>query len=147
MAYLEGFNAADVEPNSRKPLPAGVYLCKIDETERKPSKSGNGDYLKVKASVIDGEYKGKVIFDQLNLWNANPVAKEIAWGTMSSICRAVNVMCPKDSNDLCGIPLNITVRVTQGNDGNAYNDVVSYDPRNISAVDNHAANNEKPSWM
>jgi hypothetical protein len=41
----------------------------------------------------------------LHLWNNSQKAVEIAQGTLSAICRAVNVLNPQDTSDLHNRPL------------------------------------------
>jgi hypothetical protein len=112
MADLRGFNAHTVEPNeSFDPIPAGEYLCVITNSEDKPTKAGTGSYLELEFEVLDGPYKGRKLWDRLNLANPNELAVKIARATLSAICRAVGVMEPKDSCELHDLPLLVKVRV------------------------------------
>jgi len=114
---LSGFNANDVEPaGDFTPIPAGDYTAIITDSEEKATKAGTGAYLKLTFQVVDGEYKGRNLWALLNLKNPNETAVKIAQGELSSICRAVNVLEPKDSLDLHGIPLTITVGVKNRED-------------------------------
>ncbi len=111
MADLRGFNAHTVEPNeSFDPIPAGEYLCVIVNSEDKATKSGNGSYLELEFEVIDGPFKGRKVWDRLNLDNPNELAVKIARATLSAICRAIGVMEPKDSCELHDYPLLVKVR-------------------------------------
>ncbi|MBX3452483.1 MAG: DUF669 domain-containing protein [Planctomycetaceae bacterium] len=106
MADLRGFDAQTVEPNdSFDPIPNGDYLCIITTSEMKPTKAGDGAYLELELDVIDGPYKGRKLWDRLNLNNANETTVKIAKGTLSAICRAVGVLQPKDSCELHDLPL------------------------------------------
>ena len=72
MANLNGFDANTVDPASDfEPLPAGKYLAVITASEMKPTKSGNGHYLELTFQVIDGPYKGRMLWSRLNLDNPN----------------------------------------------------------------------------
>lgn len=128
MANLTGFNANNVEPqDSFEPLPAGWYTCMITGSEMKPTKSGDGEYLQLRLDVIDGDYKGRVLFDRLNLNNKNQTAVEIAQKQLSAICRAVGVMEPQDSQDLHDKPMRVKVSIRPaGNGYEASNDVKAY---------------------
>ena len=111
MATLNGFNANEVEPVSGfDPLPEGKYAAAITDSEKKPTKSGTGSYLQLTFTVIEGEYKNRVIWARLNLENPNATATKIARAELSAICRAVGVMQPRDSVELHNIPLVITVK-------------------------------------
>ena len=161
MAYLEGFDASKVDPNEPlQPIPAGTYLVKIKNTERKATKSGNGDLLELSFEVQDGPYRGRTVKTRLNMWNSNPTAKKIAWGDMSAICRAVGIMQPNDSTDLHDLPLEILVGLTNPNaDGKMYNEINGYQKRGTSSgggqtppaptttPQSPATPATKPAWM
>lgn len=109
---LDGFNANEIEPN--KPLevlPPGKYKVVISDSESKDTKAGDGSYLSLTLTVIDGEHEGRKLFDRLNLNNPNPTAVEIAKKTLSAICRAVGVLTPQHSSQLHDIPLIAVVKV------------------------------------
>jgi len=117
MVDLNGFNAANVEPNvGFTPIPDATYKMTITASENKPTRSGNGSYLKLELTVADGEYQGRKVFTNLNLDNPNPQAVEIAQGDLSAICRAVGVMAPRDSVELHNLPLMCKVIVEARND-------------------------------
>lgn len=100
MAIID-FNAEEIEPQSDfSPLPVGEYTVVITQSDMKPTKTGNGQYLQFTYQVVDGEYKNRLIFDRLNIVNSNSVAQQIAQKALSSICRAVGVMHPRDSEEL-----------------------------------------------
>ena len=100
MALID-FNAEAIEPQSDfSPLPVGNYTVVITTSEMKPTKTGNGQYLQLTLQVVEGEFKNRLIFDRLNIQNPNSVAQQIAQKALSSICRAVGVMHPRDSEEL-----------------------------------------------
>lgn len=128
MASLNGFDATQFEPQSdRSPLPAGEYRAVIIDSEEKPTKAGTGKYLQLTIEIVDGEHKGRRVWDRLNLVNPNAKAVEIARDTLASICRAVNVLQPKDSVELHNIPLTVRVAVRRREDnGEHTNEVKGY---------------------
>ena len=80
------FNAATVAPQDAfDTLPAGWYNVRMTASENKPTKDGQGSYLALTLTVMDGPAVGRKIFDRLNLNNKNPKAVEIAYQTLSSI--------------------------------------------------------------
>lgn len=126
MADLRGFNANNVEPKTEyDALPAGKYLAVITASEMKPTKSGNGAYLELTIEVVDGEFKGRKVWSRLNLENPNPTAVKIARSELSSICRAVGVLEPKDSCEIHNMPMVITVKQKAG-DGEVFNEIKGY---------------------
>lgn len=110
MGNLQGFNASEVSTESNyDPIPAGDYEVLIIESETKETKAGTGQYLQLTLEVLNGHYKGRRIWDRLNLWNSNQTAVDIANRTLSQICHAVGVLTPQDSAELHGKPLMATV--------------------------------------
>jgi hypothetical protein len=118
------FDANTVKPNEVfEPLPAGWYNAKINKSEAKPTKDNESGYLALELEVIDGEHKGRKIFDRLNLWNKSVQASEIAQRQLSAYCHATGVFILQDSNQLHGIPLKIKLGVRQDPGYDPSNDV------------------------
>ena len=94
------------------PVPLDDYEAMIVASEKKDTKSGTGSYLNLTIEIIgDNEFKGRKIFDTLNLVNPNPQTVEIAQRRLSSIQRCVGVIHLRDSNELHNIPLVISVGI------------------------------------
>lgn len=131
---LAGFDASKVEPNEGfTPLPAGDYQAVIIDSRMKPTKAGNGQYLELKLQILNGKFQNRQLFDRLNLVNQNAQAVQIAKGTLSAICRAVNVLTPNDSSELHNKPLTISVKIRNDDKGNPQNEISGYKPRQTSA--------------
>ena len=110
MANLNGFNAHEIDPIANfQPIPAGKYQAAITDSEMKATKSGNGSYLQLAFTIIEGEHKGRIVWARLNLNNPHPTAVKMARAELSAICHAVGIMQPRDSVELHNIPLEITV--------------------------------------
>ena len=132
MADLTGFDASKVEPSGGA-IPKGEYQVVIVESEKVATKAGTGYLLKLQMQVVEGEFKGHQLTDRLNLWNENDTARRIAQGTLSAICRAVNVLTPQGSEQLHHKQLTAVVNVDELPDGRLSNDVKGYKPRQSSA--------------
>ena len=128
MANLNGFDARTVEPTADfEPIPAGKYIAAITESEMKPTKSGTGSYLQLSFTILEGEYKNRVLWARLNLNNPNATAVKIARSELSAICHAVGVLSPQDSVELHNLPLVITVKLKKRDDtGELTNEVKGY---------------------
>jgi len=149
MANLNGFNAHEVDPSvGFDAVPAGKYLAVITESEMKPTKAGTGQYLQFTFQIIDGEYKGRLLWARLNLDNPSAMAVKIARSELSAICRAVGVMAPKDSVELHGLPLQIKVGCKKRDDtGEVTNEIKGYEARQRAAtVAPAAAEGSPPPW-
>ena len=129
---LNGFDASRVEPNEpRGAVPKGDYQVIITGSEKAATKSGNGHLLNLELQIVEGEFRGRKLFDRLNLWNPSEVAQRIAQGTLSAICRAVNVLTPRSSEELHNRQLTASVDVDQ-HEGKPRNSVKGYKPRQSS---------------
>ena len=150
MANLNGFDASQVEPTaSYDPIPAGKYLAAITESEMKPTKNGSGSYLQMTFTVLEGEYKNRVLWARLNLNNPNATAVKIARSELSALCHAVGVLTPRDSLELHNIPLVITVKVKKREDtGEHTNEIKAYEPKSVAAGQPQQApvNSTTPPW-
>lgn len=131
MGNLSGFNPADHQPmGDRSPLPNGDYLVAITASEVKQTKRGDGRYLQLEMSVVDGQHKGRKLWVRLNLWNPNATAVEIANSELSAICHATGVMSPNDSSEMHDIPFVASVVCKQRQDGQGMaNEVKGYKSR------------------
>ena len=128
MAQINPFDATQVNPESQfAPVPNGDYPVVITESEVKPTKDGAGQYLQLTLEVIDGHYKGRKIWDRLNLWNKNSTAVEIAQRALSQICHAIGVLQVQDTVMLHNKPLVATLAVRAAGGGyDESNDVKGY---------------------
>lgn len=151
MANLNGFNANEVEPTAAfEPIPAGKYIATIVASEMKPTKKGDGSYLQLEFDVLDGDCKGRKVWDRLCINHPNELTQKIARGNLSAICRAVGVMQPRDSVELHNIPLVITVKCKQREDnGEITNEIKGYEAK-IAAAGRPAqapARDNTPPWQ
>lgn len=123
------FDATAVAPDQGigDPLPTGWYNMAMDESEMKPTNDGAGKYLKVRFTVLDGQYQGRKVWEQLNLVNANPQTVEIAQKQLSAICHAVGVLKPGKSEELHNKPLKVRVGQKKAEGGyDAGNRIMAY---------------------
>jgi hypothetical protein len=150
MANLNGFDANTVEPStSFDPLPAGKYLAAITGTEMKPTKNGDGSYLEIEFTVLEGEHKDRKVWDRLCLNHPNAQTVKIARGNLSALCRAIGVMQPRDSVELHNIPLVVTVKLKKREDtGDLANEVKGYAKKDaaIGKPQQAAPTNNTPPW-
>lgn len=148
MANLSGFDANQIEPTSDfEALPAGKYVAMITESELKPTKSGAGNYLQLTFEILEGPYKGRIIWSRLNLNNPNATTVQIAQRELSSICRAVGVMTPGDSAELHNLPLEILVKCKKRDDnGDVTNEIRGYSRRESTNSRPPQSPTNTPPW-
>jgi len=150
MANLNGFNANEVDPTTPfEPVPAGKYLAAITASEMKPTKNGDGSYLQMELTVLEGEYKDRKVWDRLCLNHPNAQTVKIARGNLSALCRAIGVMQPRDSVELHNIPVVVIVKVKKREDnGELTNEIKGYEPKATAAGQPQQApsNSTTPPW-
>jgi hypothetical protein len=74
------FNGEEVDENDAggfAPLPAGNYRVYIDSAETKQNKNNGGFHVSVTLKVVDGEYNGRLLFQNFNIENNNETAQKI----------------------------------------------------------------------
>lgn len=130
MSSFLDFDATQVDPtNTFDPVPAGDYEVMITDSEKKNTANGNGKYLQLTLEIQSGEFKGRMLFDRLNLDNPNRTAVEIAQRQLSQICHAIGELRLTDSRQLHEKPLiaRVKVRPAQG-EFEASNLIAGYKP-------------------
>ena len=111
--------AANTDDNSqtmddRTPMPAGDYLIHMVKSEFKANNAKTGHYLTCQFTVLEGEHKGKNVWNLMNLDNPNAVAVEIANKELNSMCAACGKEGVEDSDELLQIPFCATLKITPG---------------------------------
>lgn len=121
------FDANEVAPSTKPdPIPNGEYRMAIVASEVKTTSNGKGKYLKLELQVLEGEYRGRKAWDQLNIVNENAQAQQIAQGQLSAICHATGVMKLTNSAQLHDIPMLVRLVVTKDAGYDPKNDVKAY---------------------
>jgi hypothetical protein len=103
-------NPDEVE-SSFDAVPAGEYIAIIENSDYVPNKKGTGNYLGLTYQIIEGNFKGRKIFENLNLENQNQQAEQIARKSLNSIGLATGITDIKDSSQLHNIPMLIDVGI------------------------------------
>ena len=108
------------DPNSVEPaadfevLPPGKYPCLIEESELKSTKKGDGYYVKLVMSVLDGQFKGRKVFDNINISNPNQQAMEIGQRSLSALALAIGLPAVTDTAQLANQCVVASVKVKDG---------------------------------
>lgn len=147
MAKLN-FDANQVEPSTAfEAVPAGKYMAVVTQSEMKPTKKGDGSFLELTLEVIEGEHKGRKVWDRLVLDHPNPMTVKIARAKLSALCRAVGVMQPQDSAQLHNLPVGVAVKCKKREDtGELNNEVVSYHAKEDLKGRPAQATSDTPPW-
>jgi Protein of unknown function (DUF669) len=112
MPDVLSFDATTVAPAApRDVLPAAWYRAWIIDSELKPTKAGDGEYLQLVWEILDGDHAARRVWDRLNVKNPNETAQKIAQEALSAICHAVGVLRIANTGQLHGKPCLIRVTV------------------------------------
>ena len=162
MADLGGyFDATNVPTlDEYTPVPAGSYRAAIVRSEFKETKNGQGKYLELVFEILEGPSANRLLTSRLNLMNSNATAVEIARKELSSICHAAGKLKVRDSAELHGIPLVISVAIKKRADnGEPTNEISGYksvkefaEQRQVQAQTQSkaspgASSSSAPAWM
>ena len=151
------FNANEIEPSSYfDAIPAGKYLAVITRSDKIETKDQKGQFLFLEFEIVEGDYKNRKLWSRLNINNKNPETVRIANADLAAICRAVNVMQPRDSSELHNLPLTIIVKCRKNQDDEIVNEIKGYAPKAslsgavatapATTAPVNASGNSQPPW-
>lgn len=95
-------------------VPAGKYKVIIQADEYKETKKGTGMALNIQYQIVEGPFKGQILFEALNLENVSDQAVQIARRSLNSIAAAVGFPDGseiRDTAQLHGIPFFVEVTI------------------------------------
>lgn len=138
MAFLnEAFDVNELPVGNTgnfEPLPAGWYNVTVSQAELKDTKSGTGQYIKLRYDVTGPTHQGRVVFGNLNIKNANSKAEEIGRQQLGDIMRAIGLARVTDTDQLIGGHICIKLDVKQDAQYGASNEVKGFRSVNGSAA-------------
>lgn len=114
-----------IEPSvALAPVPDGWYKVRITKSNLKQTAKGDGGYLELIHEIIEGQYQGRNVYWNLNLFNPSQQAVEIAHKQLSAIghCigqyRVYDQQVPDNATPMFhNQPYMIWVVVAQGTQG------------------------------
>jgi hypothetical protein len=116
--------------------PVGEYIAEVTASDYKPTKSGNGKFIELEFTILDGEYAGRKYWDRLNVQHENKMAMDIANSSMKDLMKAIgkpNEPC-RNTSMLHGIPVKLKVGISKRKDTGEDQNTVRYKPINAPAV-------------
>lgn len=94
------FDPRTVAPQTAMvPVPDGWYKVVIKKSNIKPTAKGDGSYLELYHEVIEGQFTGRPIWWNLNLFNPNAQTVDISFKQLSAICHCIGHYNPINSQD------------------------------------------------
>jgi Protein of unknown function (DUF669) len=99
-------------------IPPGWYQAQMIENEVRDALNGNGTYLLEVFEILDGEYRGRKIYQNVTLQNQNQQAVEIGQRLLTDIYNAVGITTPtKDIRVMLFKPVMARVGIKRDKDG------------------------------
>ena len=129
-------------------IPTGDYLSAIVDSDMKPTKKEDGEYLELVWQVLEGEYKGRKVWGRFNLKSTSEKAVEIANRQFASIREATGVTNPRDSQELHNKPHVIRVEFIPSGTKQKNGYVTDRDANEVKAwkkVEGYVATSSAPS--
>lgn len=122
------FNANGIEDVADFELiPSGWYPAVIENTEQRECNDGVSKMMMVTFVIIDGQFKGRKLWTNLNLWHKSEKATEFAKRTLATIVRAQGKSVIGNSSELHNVPMGIKVKAEKRNDtGEMHNSIAAY---------------------
>lgn len=122
---MEGyqFNSAFVanEVQDFRPIPEDRYVLRIAETRPKEVRDESGNLVKSSVQfvyeVVEGEYAGRLVFENFHFYGVKPGAIDRARNNLSRLMNAVGVKTMTNTNQLIGYEFEAHVVVRKGNEG------------------------------
>lgn len=125
MVQVGGFNADEHESQNFDVLPKGDYTVAIIESDAKTTNAGDGYYLKFTLQVLDGEFKGRKIWDQMMIEHPKELAVKIGKARLADYCRAVGKNNPQDTSELHDVAIRVRLKVRKDEQYGDKNEVQS----------------------
>jgi len=109
-------------------IPKGEYVAIIENTESKQSKNGSW-YLSITWQIVEGQFSGRKIFQNLSLWSEDSTSKNIALSHLGGICNAISIQSCEETEVLHEKPMIIRVAIKPATNGyDEKNEVKGYAP-------------------
>ena len=93
------------------PLPEGEYDVVITSSEMKNNRTGQGCHVAVTMQVVEGDMVGRLVFENYNVSNPNPVAERLGRAELAALCQAMGLSNPKDTDELKDKPFRVKLGI------------------------------------
>lgn len=106
------FDASTIAPQTTNEIiPPGWYIAEISDAEVKATKGrAAGKAAAFEFTILSPEAKGRKVFANINVQNANAQAQEIGQRELSAICHAVGIINVSDLQAFIGKQLQVKVK-------------------------------------
>lgn len=115
--------AIEEQMNNFAPIPEGVYTVRIEEVTEKPTRNG-GIMIAIKERITEGQFRNRVVFQNINVQTSSEVATRIGRETMFKVFIATGVPSNADTIKLTNKTMQVKIVQDEFN-GNIRNVVKS----------------------
>lgn len=131
LGFIGDFNANDhEEQRDDSPLPAGEYYLEVENIDLRETANGQGKGANVQFDCLghkdDGSQQGRKVFVWFNLAHSNEMAQKIGLAQFAALCKAVNLVAPRDTDELLGSKFLATIGIDKKD--NTRNVIKKYSP-------------------
>ena len=131
MAYLNNLNLSDEQYVDDREgfelLPAGEYKAHIIKSSADTNKKETGIILTLEFDILEGQYKGRKIWDRLNIQHENSQAEEIGRRQLRKLVEILGLpLTLDDSEKLHFKPVIVVLKVEKRKDNGQDANRVSY---------------------
>lgn len=127
-------------------IPAGDYQVTITDASLNDTKSGTGQYIKLKMAITGPTHQGRVLFANLNIRNQSAKAEEIGLQQLGELMRAAGLTKVEDTDELVGASVVVKVSKVQdadyGDDEGFKNEVKAFKSASGSSAPMPSAKSE-----
>lgn len=151
MSLLDGFNANDVPKGSAIPEKTQA-TCLIVKMEDKDSTSTPGNvYIDTHIQVVDGPYKGMMVFEKFNMVNPKENVVRFARAKLAQLSLSIGLVTPRSYSEFMNKPFRATFGKPNEFNGEEQSTIKKFDPVGGSAgvtqnLGGGSAPSNKPAW-
>jgi hypothetical protein len=99
--FGNGFDTGSVPPaEDFAAVPPGKYPVVIEKAEVKQTKKGDGHYIELQLSILDGPAKNRKVWDRINIQNPSQQCVEIGLRSLAALGLAVGLASVSDTSQL-----------------------------------------------
>ena len=108
----------EAQPNQgHAPMPEGVYLGVIEAAEIHKNRAGTGEYLKLKWRISDGDFRGRIVWDNITTSHQDAKSNSIGLLFLGKLCDAVGLNEPPNDTDILhgrACDIHVIIREQEG---------------------------------
>ena len=139
------YEATDEVLEDYSPVPPATYMAAITESELKDNAKGTGNFIALTFKIMDGEYKGRILWANITYSHSNNQAQQIGRKELNTLMAACGLASIQDTTQLHGVAMLIDVKIKQEKDRDPQNEVKNYYSVDDNASKPKAAKSDKKS--